>query len=170
MHDYLHLRNQLIFYLEQEMSETSQNSEIFETQTVKSVKRNLLQRIFGICATKPPQDANCWKLVDKEIEIDLSRAEELSHSGRGIRLEGGNLPVRVLIFKDDDDLYYAFQNRCTHGGRRLDPVPEGKTVQCCSVGRSTFDYNGKLLSGSARESIKILPVSIKEGIIVINVG
>ncbi|MCF7811268.1 Rieske 2Fe-2S domain-containing protein [bacterium] len=145
------------------MNETVQNDKPLEPQTEKFVKRSIFQRIFGICATKLPQNANCWKIVGEEIEIDLSLAEELSNSGGGIRIEGKNLPVRILIIKGDDGVYYAFQNRCTHGGRRLDPVSGGGTVQCCSMGRSTFDYSGRLLAGSAKDNIKTFPVRVEEG-------
>ena len=36
----------------------------------------------------------------------------------------------------------------------LDPDPDTATVQCCSVGKSCFDYSGKRISGSATADIK----------------
>jgi nitrite reductase/ring-hydroxylating ferredoxin subunit len=147
--------------LVEDMSKTTQNDKSIESQAEIYIKRNLFQRIFGICATKPPQDANCWKLIDNKIEIDLRQAKELSHSGRGIRLEDIDIPVRILIFKGDDGLYHAFQNQCSHGGRRLDPIQGGNAVQCCSMGKSTFDNKGKRIAGSANENIKTFPVRLE---------
>ena len=67
-----------------------------------------------------------------------------------MRFEGGGLPCRVLVVRGDDDVFRAFQNRCTHlGHRRLDPVPGTNYVQCCSVGRSTYDPEGKNIFGPA---------------------
>ena len=152
------------------MNETTENDKLLESRMEKSVKRSIFQRIFGICATKPPQNADCWNFIDNEVVINLERTEELSHSGRGIRLDGKNLPVRVLVFKGDDGLYHAFQNQCTHGGRRLDPVSGSDIVQCCSVGKSTFDYNGRLLAGSAKDNIKTFPARLEEGKLVITLG
>ena len=129
----------------------------------KTLKRNFFQRLFGKPATKLPLDETCWKYADEEIVIDLDRAPELSQPGRGIRLESDCCPERVLVIHGDDGRFHAFPNRCTHGKRRLDPVPGAFTVQCCSIGKSTFDYEGNLLAGSAKESIAPLAVEQTEG-------
>jgi nitrite reductase/ring-hydroxylating ferredoxin subunit len=127
----------------------------------KVYKRNIFQRIFGICATKPPSDDGCWSYEDGKVVIDLDRTPELAGIGGAIRLEENGLPDRVLVFKGDDSQYHAFQNSCPHAKRRLDPMPGTNQVQCCSVGQSTFDYNGKLISGSAEGDVKTYPVSIE---------
>ena len=124
----------------------------------KVLKRNLFQRLFGICATAPPQDEGCWDFSEGKINIDLTRAPELSKPGNGIRLEGRNLPQRMLVIHGDDNQYHAFQNRCSHMGRRLDAVPESGTVQCCSVGKTTCDYSGQVLFGSGKKPITTYPV------------
>ena len=98
-----------------------------------SLKRTFFQRILGIPATKPPADEGCWTFSGGTVEIDLSRAPELSKSWGAIRLEKKNLPERILVIRDDDDRYYVFRNQCQHMGRRLDPVPGTHTVQCCSL-------------------------------------
>lgn len=127
------------------------------------LQRNFLQRLFGIPATRPPRDPRCWRVEDGEVVIDLERATELAQPGGAIRLEGDPLPERVLVYRGDDDQLHACCNRCTHGGRRLDPDPGNGRVQCCSVGRSSFDYDGKLVSGSAREPGHAYPVRADNG-------
>ena len=129
----------------------------------KSSRRNIFQRLFGKCATQPPQDASCWKFENGQVIIDLAKASELAQSGRGIRLESEEPPVNLLVIRGDDGSYYAFENKCAHGGRKLDPVPGGGTVQCCSVGKSTYDYNGKVLKGAAQEDIVSYPVRSEDG-------
>jgi len=128
--------------------------------TQRILKRNFFQRLFGLCATGEPSDPECWGYDDARITIDLKRAPELGKPGGAIRLESDTLPQRVLVIHGDDDQYHAFHNKCTHGGRRLDPVPGAKTVQCCSVGKSTFSYDGKLLEGSAKGPVAIYPVQV----------
>jgi len=76
-----------------------------------------------------------------------------------LRLEGKELTERILVVFGDDGQYYAFKNSCTHAGRRLDPIPGTNKVQCCSVGKSTFDYEGKKQSGSAEHDVHTYPVS-----------
>jgi nitrite reductase/ring-hydroxylating ferredoxin subunit len=61
----------------------------------------------------------------------------------------------VLVIQGDDGEYYAFKNRCTHGKRRLDPMPAIQQVQCCSIGKSTFDYGERRFPGR-RKRISIL--------------
>jgi len=132
-----------------------------------SLHRTLFQRIFGLCATKQPGDKDCWKVSDKSVEVLLDRAKELSSPFGAIRLEGKGLPFRLLLVRGQDDNFYAFKNQCRHMGRRLDPVPGTRTVQCCSIGKSTYDYTGQVMSGSADKDILIFKVTRKKEMVII---
>ncbi|MCB2184904.1 MAG: Rieske 2Fe-2S domain-containing protein [Deltaproteobacteria bacterium] len=119
---------------------------------------SIWRKILGICDTKPPADPGCWSWEGGRVIIDLDRAGELDQPGGGLRLEGGGLPQRVLVVRDEDGRFHAFHNRCTHAGRRLDPLPGGGQVRCCSVGQSVFDDTGQPLSGSAKKTLQVFPV------------
>lgn len=134
---------------------------------VRTLKRSILQRLFGIPATKLPGDPNCWTYADGKLAVRLDRALELAKPGGAIRVEGKNLPERVLIVHGDDDNFYAFQNRCRHMGRRLDPVPGTTTVQCCSVSKTTYAYDGKVLSGPAKAAATPLKLEVQDGKLII---
>ncbi len=123
---------------------------------INFLKRSIFQRLFGRPVTGEPADEGCWTYADNRIEIDLSRAPELAEKGHGIRLEGKNLPRRILVIRGEDGTYHAFENRCQHMGRRLDPVPGSETIQCCSVSKSTYDYNGNPLFGPAKKTVSTL--------------
>lgn len=133
------------------------------TMPTTVLRRNIFQRLFGICATRPPSDEGCWTFENEMIIVDLARTPELARPNVGIRLEKRGFPERVLVIQGDDGRYYAFRNRCTHGKRRLDPVPGARQVQCCSVGKSTFDYAGRKLSGPAKEALHTYPVTVEDG-------
>ncbi|MCP4668140.1 MAG: Rieske 2Fe-2S domain-containing protein [Deltaproteobacteria bacterium] len=120
-------------------------------------------RIFGICKTRPPADGDCWNVSGGNMEIELGRAPELSEKGGAIRLEGRGLPQKVLVIHGVDGEFHAFGNKCTHMGRRIDPLPGTETVRCCSVSKSTFDYTGKVISGTAKEPLKTFAVKTEEG-------
>jgi nitrite reductase/ring-hydroxylating ferredoxin subunit len=115
-------------------------------------------RILGICRTRPPADAGCWSYAPGELTLDLDRAPELESPGGAIRLEGNGLPGRLLVVHGGDGRFHVFRNKCTHGGRRLDPLPGQEAIQCCSVGKSTFDYAGQKISGPAKGELTALPV------------
>lgn len=122
---------------------------------VSFLKRNIFQRILGLPATAPPKNPGCWQYADGKLTIDLTQALELQNQGGALRLEGGGLPLRVLVVSSGDGQYQAFHNRCTHiGHRRLDPLPGGEGIQCCSIGKSTYDGNGQVIYGPAPDSIK----------------
>jgi len=127
---------------------------------MKTLDRNIFQRLFGLCATKLPSDPQCWTVNDGKVEIDIIKAIELKNPGTAIRLEGKDLYERLLVCHGNDDKYYAFVNKCKHMGRRLDPVPETQTIQCCSIGKSTYDYSGHALSGPAKGILHTFPVKI----------
>ncbi len=125
---------------------------------IKFLKRSFFQRILGKCVTSLPADPGCWTYSEGVVTLDLQRAPELSKPGAALRIEGEGLPKRVLLVHGDDGQYHAFCNQCSHGGRRLDPVAETGTVQCCSVGKSTFTYEGRLVFGSAKKDIAAFPL------------
>lgn len=135
----------------------------------KGLKRNIFQRIFGIPATRTPQDSDCWEFNDGVLTVDVDKSPELQKDKGAIRLEGDGLPVRVLIYKGDDGKFRAARNQCTHvGRRRLDPVPGSNCVQCCSVMGSKFEYDGERISGAARHPIKVYEVNQEDNILTIN--
>ena len=119
------------------------------------------KRLLGICETPPPGDPDAWQVTDGSVRIDLSRLPELKEAGGGIRLEGNGIEPRLLIFHGDDGQYHAVSNRCTHMGRRIDPIVGSKIIQCCSVSKSTFTYDGKPVGGAAKKPLKTYPVELE---------
>jgi len=117
----------------------------------------IFHRIFGISET-PKAPGRAWKRKGKEIVVNLDRADELEKPGGSVRLEGMGLKNRILLFKGDDGEFRAFHNKCACAGWRLDHHPGTSTVQCCTLGRSTYDYNGNVLKGSARHAVKTYSV------------
>jgi nitrite reductase/ring-hydroxylating ferredoxin subunit len=126
---------------------------------IKSVKRSFVQRILGKPATELPKMSDCWSYEAGKITIDLTKSPELQVPGGALRLEGSNLPVRVLVVYSENHGYRAYLNKCTHiGHRRLDPVPGTDTVQCCSINKSIFESGGDKISGPASHSVITFPV------------
>ncbi len=119
-------------------------------------------RIFGICYTPLLGDSSAWRLEGRTLWVDLTKASALQQPGAAVRLEGGALPVRVVILHGLDGEWHAYENRCTHAGRRIDPLPAAGQLQCCSVGKSTWDYEGHRVSGSATGDLVRFPVA-KDG-------
>ncbi|MDI6796705.1 MAG: Rieske (2Fe-2S) protein, partial [Desulfatibacillaceae bacterium] len=94
---------------------------------------------------------------------------ELDRPGGALRVEGGNAPFRLLVIRDDEGQFRAFENRCSHlGHRRMDPVPGAGTIQCCSVNKSTYGYDGKVLSGPAPKPLTAYKVEKKGNTLVIS--
>ena len=122
--------------------------------SVKILKRSFFQRLFGIPATAKPGVDDCWHYEDGKLTVDLAKTRELKSPGGAIRLEGKNLPRRVLVVHGEDGEFRAYHNRCSHlGHRRMDPVPGTDTVQCCSVNKSTYDSQGNKIFGPAPHPI-----------------
>ncbi len=131
------------------------------------MKRNFFQRIFGKPATKPPESNDFWTFQGNVISVDLEQIPLLKEKGKGVRLERKDLAEKILLVHGEDDQFHALQNKCSHGGRCLDPDPGTESVQCCSVGKSSFGYEGHLISGSAKEDVKVYPVTRKNGTLTI---
>lgn len=135
---------------------------------VKFLKRGLFQRLRGKCATSEPYDPDAWTYSSGRILLDLNRTPELWKLGGAIRLEGKGLPHRVLIVRSQENEFHAFLNSCTHFGRRLDPVPDTDTVQCCSMGKSTFDLAGRKIFGPAKQALVRFAIETESAKLVIS--
>jgi cytochrome b6-f complex iron-sulfur subunit len=125
-----------------------------------------LKAIFGICET-PPLGTELWRLEGKQAAIKLDEATALAPVGGAVRLEGNGLASSVLVIHADADEYLAFENRCTHGGRRLDPVKGKQELRCCSLNHSRFDYEGNKLTGPAKDPITVLSAEKKGGELIV---
>jgi len=137
---------------------------------IQFLKRSFFQRLLGIPATARPVDESCWQYVGGKLCIDLGKAAELKPPGGALRCEGGDLPQRVLVVHGEDGEYRAYHNRCTHQGRRLDPVAGTGTVQCCSIGKATFDAAGNQVHGPAPQPVARFSVERDGERLVIAVG
>jgi nitrite reductase/ring-hydroxylating ferredoxin subunit len=116
-----------------------------------SALTNFFKSVFGICET-PELAPDKWRIEGDTIRIDLSETPQLTADGGAVYLNGKELPYPVLVFKQDSS-YLAVSNRCTHMGRKIDPVPGKPELRCCSVSHSRYDLNGNVISGPASGSL-----------------
>ena len=124
---------------------------------------NFFKSVLGICETKP-LSPDLWSLEEDKVRLKLSQMSELCPKGEGTYLNGQGLSKPVLVIRTEDDEYLAFTNRCTHfAHRKLDPVPGQGIIRCCSMSHSTFDYEGKNLSGPAKDPLTVHEVELSDG-------
>jgi cytochrome b6-f complex iron-sulfur subunit len=123
---------------------------------------DFLKALAGICRTRP-LESDHWNVDGSRITVSVGDVPELRQVGGAVYLKGQGLPVPVLIVRTQDDGYLCVENRCTHMGRRLDPEPDGKTLRCCSVSHSMFDYQGNKLEGPAKGSIQLYHSQEEDG-------
>ena len=118
-----------------------------------SVIKDFLKALAGICETQRLSPDH-WELQGNRALGRVRDVPELQSPGGAVYLRGKGLSTPLLIVRGEDEDYLCFSNRCTHMGRRLDPVKGKPVVRCCSVGHSTFDFSGSQLSGPAKGPIQ----------------
>jgi len=129
---------------------------------------DFLKAVAGICETdRLGQDL--WEFQGDRVTIKLDRIAELRGPGGAVYLKGKGLERPVLVISDNEGNLRSFSNRCTHGGRKLDPVSGEPVLRCCSVNHSTFDYDGNKLSGPAKKSIRVYQTELKDGDLIISI-
>jgi Rieske Fe-S protein len=127
---------------------------------------SFIRSLLGICETKP-LGSNLWSLEGSKVQVKLSQMPEPLPKGGAVYLRGGGLPKPVLILRTEDDRYLAFEDRCTHFGRKLDPVPGEAKLRCCSLFHSTYDLEGKNISGAAKMPLTSYAVEQSDGDLII---
>lgn len=130
---------------------------------------DFLKSVAGICRTQP-LDPSAWHVQGTQVVIALKDAPQLQTQGGAVRLDGNGLPGPVLVVKQPENGYLCVENRCTHMGRQLDPEPDGKTLRCCSVNHSTFDYAGNKLTGPAKGPVKTYRHEERDGNLIIDLA
>lgn len=122
-----------------------------------------VKALGGVCDTEPLSQ-DLWSLEGDVVRVKLSGRQDIIERGGGTYLQGKGLARPILVVRTDDDNYLAFTNRCTHiGHRKIDPVPGQKTLRCCSLFHSTFDYEGRRLSGPAKDPLTRHEVVLDKG-------
>ncbi len=110
---------------------------------------SFVDRLMGKPLTDLPQLEGAWIKEGDTLMLDLTKLPELGSLGGAIRIEGEVLPDPILVVMGEDGSYYAFKNVCTHAGRMIDPLAGTMTLECCSASKSTYDYQGNVISGPA---------------------
>ena len=136
---------------------------------VKKLNRTIFQRMLGRPATSLPETNDFWSVKNGKVIVDLSKAPALAKPGGAVRLEG-KLSKKILVVHGEDGRFRAYDNKCTHLGRHVDPVPGTETVQCCSINCATFDLDGNRIAGPAKQPLQTHPVSVEDGKLVIEIG
>jgi len=128
---------------------------------------SIFKAILGICETKP-LSGSLWSLEGDKVKVKLSQMPEPLQKGGAVYLKGDGLPKPVLLLRTEDDRYLAFEDRCTHlGHRKLDLVPGESKLRCCSISHSTYDLEGKNISGPAKMPITCYAVEQSDGDLII---
>ena len=124
--------------------------------------------LLGICETKP-LSLELWSVEGGKVVVRLSQKPDAIPKGGAAYLQGKGLQEPLLIVHTADDKYLSFTNRCTHGKRKIDPAAGEAKLRCCSVNHSKFDYDGKPLSGPAKEPLKRHQVELNQGNLVLTI-
>ncbi len=126
----------------------------------------IFKALLGKCETKE-LDPGLWSLENGTLRVKLGQVSELSVKGGAVYMRGKGLDVPVLIIRTEDDRYMAFASKCTHGGRKIDHVPAESKLRCCSLGHSTYDYDGNVIKGMAKGPIAKYATEISGGDLII---
>lgn len=129
------------------------------------------KRLFGLPVTGTPGDDSSWKVIDgQKIELKLESVPALAKPGGAIRLEGKGLEPRLLVLHGIDGVFRAYKNNCACSGWRIDPVDGEEKVRCCTLAQSTYDYDGKRVSGPAEKDLETFSVDEEEGKLVVRLS
>ena len=89
-------------------------------------------------------------LTKQVFQIPAGQAARLPRGHGGIVFLHGK---KVGVYKDEDGVVHAVDNRCPHLGCQLEWNPDEKSWDCPCHG-SRFDFRGNLISGPAQKGLR----------------
>jgi len=122
--------------------------------------------LFGVCETAK-LSPELWSREGDTVRVKADQIPQLAADGGAVYLAGQGLDVPLLVLRRSEGNYLAVSNRCTHMGRKLDPVPGKEVLRCCSVSHSSFDHEGKVTGGPAKGPLTVYPAALEKGQLVV---
>ncbi len=129
----------------------------------------MLRGVSRTAAIRP----EAYTLDHGKLTIALDRCPCLAASGGSGKLSidtGDSKPMKMIVLHVKEGQYQAFTDRCTHGGRELNFLPGQEKLQCSSFGRSTFDLQGQVLKGPAKEPLTGYPVEKRDNTLILTIA
>jgi nitrite reductase/ring-hydroxylating ferredoxin subunit len=120
----------------------------------------------------PPAPEGSYRRDGDRVIVSLTAANQLNPVGGAARftLDGGeDAGVKIVVVHSEDETYQAFADRCTHRGKTLDYLHEGKRLQCRS-GKAQFDLEGNVIKGPAESALLVYPTRREGDQLVIEVA
>lgn len=125
--------------------------------------------VGGVCRTRE-LERDMWRLDGGSLHVRSDQIPELQEPYGAVFLDGRGLEKPVLLVRTEAGPLLAFENHCTHFGRKLDPVPGEPILRCCSVSHATFDLEGNVLSGPAKGPLKTYATREEGGELVVDLA
>jgi nitrite reductase/ring-hydroxylating ferredoxin subunit len=107
----------------------------------------------------PPAPVGSYRRDGDRVVVSLAGADQLNAVGGAVKftLDGGeDAGVKIVVVHLEPGTYRAFADRCTHRGKELDYLPEGRKLQCRS-GKAQFDLEGNAIRGPAESRLMVYP-------------
>jgi nitrite reductase/ring-hydroxylating ferredoxin subunit len=129
------------------------------TGVILDSQTDILDRLRGVSKTPLLENDAAWDYTGSTLTLALNLVPDLAEPGGAVRLENDQVPEPLLIVHGEDGNYHVYVNKCPHAKRKIDPA--GGKLECTSIGQSTFDYDGTVLSGPAKSSLTTYVVELK---------
>ena len=125
-----------------------------------------LKESFSCCDT-PILDPGSYHLNQDHLEINLNKALAIQKTGDAAYYKNEDIPVNIIIIKNDKKQYSVLDRSCTHAGRDVSYVKDRELVQCNNFSHSTFSLKGNVVKGPAKRPLKQYDVFVNENQLVI---
>lgn len=90
--------------------------------------------------------------------LDLAQTPSLTPIGGAVIIKSA-LRDSIIVVQESEGVFYALANKCSHRSKELDYQAAQNRLRCASLGHSTFDLKGNVLSGPAKKPIPSYPVT-----------
>jgi len=117
----------------------------------------------------PAINPDSYALTNNILTIDLSKEVNLSQVGEAVKIKHSDIPNGLIIAHVEENRFEVASLLCTHRGVEVEYDHEQTNFSCASLGGSTYEINGKNISGPATKPLKDSEAALKDGILTIKI-
>lgn len=99
--------------------------------------------------------AKALEIKPDRVVVNVKQVSALQKVGGAAKIVHPKLKERIIIVHPSDARYLALSGLCTHRGKPVVYHHQSRELRCVNFGHSRFGLDGALITGPAKQPLKV---------------